>query len=379
MSYPSTVVLENVASSSGAASYEGRVDARAACLKARTVRIFAVLPDGDAPLGEDATDADGAFSISAPPVEPGTEVYASVAKKVLKKNTRHNHRCKADRSDAVAFPGSNTGGSVDLTALPVGDGKVSSSPKTGHLWSCQQTFNPDQGGAGTQGPWFNGDGTWDLTKKVTVSGQVDWPESLQVSVSGNTRSISTNDLPFHLTGTFPVAQSDDAYQYDRNPNSISAQSFNFALPANPEPATSPACVGGEVGVMLSGTVIFNAFDAAGRDAVANEVQDDCGGHPQNRGVYHYHNVSACIADEVTGQHSPLFGYAFDGFGIYGYRGEGGKALTNADLDDCHGHTHDITWDGQTKSMFHYHATHEFPYSIGCYRGTSAVKGPLRTR
>ncbi|MFN8426725.1 MAG: hypothetical protein U0X87_10785 [Anaerolineales bacterium] len=35
------------------------------------------------------------------------------------------------------------------------------------------------------------------------------------------------------------------------------------------------------------------------------------------------------------------GYAFDGFGIFGYYGEDGSELTNADLDECHGHTHVI--------------------------------------
>ena len=46
-------------------------------------------------------------------------------------------------------------------------------------------------------------------------------------------------------------------------------------------------------------------------------------------LYHYHDVTTCIADPGTG-HSTLLGYARDGFGIYGNRGETGAALTNAD-------------------------------------------------
>ncbi|HAJ61709.1 MAG TPA: hypothetical protein DCP31_22720 [Cyanobacteria bacterium UBA8543] len=61
----------------------------------------------------------------------------------------------------------------------------------------------------------------------------------------------------------------------------------------------------------------------------------------------------------------------DGFGIYGHRGEGGKVLTNADLDACHGHTHPIEWDGKQVNLYHYHATWEYPYTVGCYRGTAA--------
>ena len=65
----------------------------------------------------------------------------------------------------------------------------------------------------------------------------------------------------------------------------------------------------------------------------------------------------------------LLGYAADGFGIYGVRGVNGETLTNADLDECHGHTHAITWNGATVTLYHYHATYEFPYTLGCFRGT----------
>jgi hypothetical protein len=118
--------------------------------------------------------------------------------------------------------------------------------------------------------------------------------------------------------------------------------------------------------MLTGGVFFNALDAAGVDAVAHEVRDACDGHPQSAGRYHYHNLTPCVDDAEAG-HSQLMGYAFDGFGIYGLRGEDGRLLTNVDLDACHGHTHDITWDGETVDLFHYHATWEYPYTVGCYR------------
>ena len=39
------------------------------------------------------------------------------------------------------------------------------------------------------------------------------------------------------------------------------------------------------------------------------------------------------------------------------------------LDECHGHTHEIEWDGELVKRYHYHATAEYPYTVGCYRGT----------
>lgn len=261
---------------------------------------------------------------------------------------------------------------VDLTHLTVGDGKYTSNPQPGYVFTCMTTFNGNGGGAGNTGNWMNGDGTWDATRKAVVDGSISWPSSFTVSIQGDRRVFTGNDLPDHVTGNFPIASNDDAYTYDRNPNSIQGQTITLSLPANPAAAAQPNCVGGEVGIMLSGVVIFSAFDAEGRDAPAHEVQDNCDGHPQVSGFYHYHNLSDCLADNTSG-HSALMGYAFDGFGIYGYYGEDGAEVTNADLDQCHGHTHTIEWDGQMVEMYHYHATHEFPYVVGCFHGEPAVR------
>ena len=188
-------------------------------------------------------------------------------------------------------------------------------------------------------------------------------------VQGDKRVFTSNDLPDHATGTYPINPSDDAYAFDRNPNRIATQRINIALPATPMLAAQPSCVPGAIGIMLSGSVLFNALDAPGRDAVAHETQDACQGHPQVSGMYHYHNVSTCLPDTVTSDgHSTLVGYLLDGFGIYGRRGEGGKILTSADLDECHGHTHEIEWNGKRVVLYHYHATWDFPYTAGCMRG-----------
>ena len=261
---------------------------------------------------------------------------------------------------------------VDITHLPVGDGNVSNQPMIGSVWSCQQTFNG--GGAFASGDWMNGDGTFNLTAKPTVDGSVNWPADFTITLQGDSRIISGNDLPDHATGNYPVSTSDDAYQYDRNPNSIREQDFEYVLPANPVLAAQPTCLPmGTIGVMLTGSYIFNSLDAAGRDAVAHEIQDECQGHPEQNGAYHYHSMTDCLEDEGTG-HSSLVGYALDGFGLFGYRGEDGETLTNADLDACHGHTHVIEWDGQLVEMYHYHVTHEYPYTIGCYRGEAVQTG-----
>lgn len=261
---------------------------------------------------------------------------------------------------------------LDVTTIPLGDGKVSSSPKIGYVYSCQQTFNANAPGASTNGSWIHGS-TWSLPEKLQVEGRVTWPTAqYSSSISSDTRTITSNSLPTNShTGTFPIASTDPAYQVDRNPNSISAQSVSLSLPLTPTIQTSATCVGmGMIGVATNGVAIFNALDAGGRDAVAHEVQDICGGHPEKQGEYHYHGPSTCLPNQD--KPNTLVGYALDGFGIYSGISAEGKVLENSDLDECHGTTSPVVWDGKTVSMYHYVLTKEYPYTIGCYRGAPAT-------
>ncbi len=267
---------------------------------------------------------------------------------------------------------------IDLTKLPLGDQKKSSSPQRGYIYLCNVPAG--RGGAQADGPWIHGT-TWDLTSKLKIRGAVQWTSAVFSAIAqGVSRIISGNGLPSHTTGVYPVQASDPAYQYDRNPNSIQSQSVQLSLLANPTVASSPNCVGGEVGIALSGVPIFNGFDAGNNDAVAHEVQDECNGHPQVSGVYHYHGPSSCVNSSPTNTsgEANVFGYALDGFGIY-ENVENGKSLTNEDLDECHGHTHEIVWNGERKSIYHYHLTNEFPYTLGCFRGTPVQRQVIPMR
>ena len=265
---------------------------------------------------------------------------------------------------------------VDPSALPLGDGNVSTTPKVGNVESCMTNF-PNIGGAQAVGPWINTTAkAWNSTTKIAVQGSVSWPNaSFSVSVSGGHRTVQTNDLPQgHTTGTFPVAASDPASAYDRNPNHVAAQSVSWTLPANPTSGSTQSCTGmGPIGVLTDGVLLFNALDGEGRDAAAHEVLDSCGGHPEMSSTYHHHEVPSCILDKATGR-STLVGYAKDGYGIYVERDAHGALLTNADLDACHGRTSTITWNGKKKKLYHYDATLEYPYTLGCFHGT-----PISTR
>jgi hypothetical protein len=262
---------------------------------------------------------------------------------------------------------------VDPTAIPLGDGHVSTSPKAGYVDSCTSRFG-GAGGAQAVGPWIDtAAGTWDSTAKLRVAGDVTWPAAAwSVRVVGRTRVVTTNDLPkTHGTGTFPVAAGDPASSYDRNPNTISPQAVTLRLPLDPKAAARPRCTSlGAIGVLTDGVVLFNALDGLGRDAAAHEVLDFCGGHPEKRGAYHHHDVPACLVDKAKGR-ATLVGYARDGYGIYVERDASGALLANAALDACHGRTSVVPWNGRRQSVYHYVATLEYPYTVGCYHGTPA--------
>jgi hypothetical protein len=258
---------------------------------------------------------------------------------------------------------------VSQQVLPLGDGHVGSTARVGYVDACQTSFPPGGGGAFRDGPWIHG-ATWDATAKLAVQGSVSWPQArYAVTVSGDRRIFTTNDLPERFTtGVFPIAATDPAFAYDRNPNTIGTQSISYAVPAHPTIAASPTCLNmGAIGVLSDGVVLFNALDAEGRDAVAHEVLDRCGGHPERSGTYHHHDIPPCLLATATGT-STLVGYARDGFGVYVERDAQGNLPTDADLDACHGRTGPVTWDGGQVTMYHYVATAEYPFTLGCYRG-----------
>ena len=260
---------------------------------------------------------------------------------------------------------------LDVHHLPLGDGRVSDHPQVGYVFSCQQRFPANAPGAQVAGPWIHGT-TWDLTEKTHVQGEVMWPKAEFRIERVAQRVLTGNGLPVKTpTGTFPVGRDDPAFAIDRNPNSIREQKVSVTLPGMPVEAATPSCVGmGMIGVALNGVAIFNALDAGGRDAVAHEMQDLCSGHPEMRGQYHYHGPSACLPGE-SGKEE-LVGYALDGFGIYSRYDASGRELTDKDLDACHGRVSEVDWDGKRVLMYHYVLTREYPYTLGCYKGTPVV-------
>ncbi|WP_216256222.1 YHYH protein [Polynucleobacter sp. AP-Melu-500A-A1] len=203
------------------------------------------------------------------------------------------------------------------------------------------------------------------------------------------RYFQGNGLPSTKMGTFPVQSGTAAYPYyaalpggtnqatgqtysNAAAIGISPYNLNSKLPLNPMVSGFYPINSLIVGITLTGAV-WHAEVA--NDATGNWYNptnalplDQCWGHPYNQ-QYHLHGYSwKCFPNQGTSGPSPLFGYALDGFGIYGPRGEDGQMVTNAQLDQCHGHTAPVQWNGALTNIYHYHLNREYPYSVGCFRG-----------
>jgi len=194
----------------------------------------------------------------------------------------------------------------------------------------------------------------------------DETDEVQVGHEPGFLVIRSQGYPNHPTAIFPNSG---------NPNRIVVQDFTFRLPL--EPTIAPEITRlpmGPIGMALNGVVFFNPFEQGGMNAVEGYSEvwlDACCGHPQQTGVYHYHKYPSCVkspfADDGT-RHSPIIGFAFDGFPVHGPYESAGvmardlDASSRAPLDVCNGHSDPLRG-------YHYHVTPgRFPYVLGGYRG-----------
>jgi YHYH protein len=199
-------------------------------------------------------------------------------------------------------------------------------------------------------------------------------------VSGNSTAISNNILvncqqvEYSATSAYVRTRGIPAYPVgpylDRNPNQAGDQNAIFKFPLNPvvNSGTKTATTGGNIGVFINGVALFDyrdgvawnattnalcggpgntmclggmgAVQAWNRDAIlAERAGFDCAkGHPAGTNYHHHQNPSAFKLDLTVlstvcnlydsdglyvinpSVHSPLLGFAYDGFPIYGAYG-----------------------------------------------------------
>jgi len=146
-----------------------------------------------------------------------------------------------------------------------------------------------------------------------------------------------------------------------NPNRIVVATETFRIPLNPVTNATPTDTAlGTVGVAINGIPIYNPFEDANQTAATGRIFSGCCGHPQLTGVYHYHKYPTCLkllkgdvwqsekdkCDEIdaliaSGGHSPLIGFALDGWPVYGPVGWKDTNKQSRLLKSSHTGTNDI--------------------------------------
>lgn len=114
-----------------------------------------------------------------------------------------------------------------------------------------------------------------------------------------------------------------------NPNRPANQNYLFRIPRQPVGNTGAKTNAplGHIGVWKNGVAVYNPLDAISynnqniwhQNAIVAEARgfDLCLGHPAPGGRYHHHQNPRCLYSADSTKHSPILGYAFDGFPIYG--------------------------------------------------------------
>lgn len=204
----------------------------------------------------------------------------------------------------------------------------------------------------------------DLFSYHTKDSNKDGIDNIRLSHDRQFLIMESQGYPNHPTAIFPNSS---------NPNTIRLQKFVFRLPLEPKLADEITRLPmGPIGTAINGVVFFNPFEAGGMNAVEGYSEvwlDSCCGHPAPDGIYHYHKYPSCVKSPFSDngkQHSPVIGFAFDGFPVYGpYEGPDlmAKDIKGSHaLDVCNGHSDD-------ERGYHYHVTPgRFPYIIGGYAG-----------
>ena len=178
-----------------------------------------------------------------------------------------------------------------------------------------------------------------------------------IDYSANWVYVTATGIPSYITGPF----------LDNNPSLAEDQNTIYKLPLNPSqnPGSTTATFGGNIGVFINGVSLFDyrdgvawnngtnalcggpgnppcpggpqAIQSWNRDAIPAEMGGfDCAKAHPAMGNYHHHqnpsafNLDLLVVSDIcttypadglyvidTNTHSPLIGFAYDGFPIYG--------------------------------------------------------------
>ncbi|MEO1445762.1 MAG: YHYH protein [Cyanobacteria bacterium J06635_11] len=240
---------------------------------------------------------------------------------------------------------------VDHEAGPWCPNKITDSAEAGGIWPEGGEINGVDGAFVENLDTFYDDGQWKLYEEdgsIRVTGSA---EACAAAARPDVDEAYTNycvqcllsylEDDMSKTYVIPVepVKQDTASPLSRDAIGVAFNGVNFDPPAPTE-------------------AILGAYTLA--------PFDDCGGHINLNGGYHYHAHTGCSTEVAQDDnHAPLIGYMLDGYGLYARLDEQGKETTG--LDQCGGEYDEVRG-------YHYHVGDPGSNAIiGCFQGETGCK------
>jgi YHYH protein len=274
--------------------------------------------------------------------------------------------------------------SMKSSLLSIGLGITASSAI---LFACSPTSSASSSSSAAQSSSASAQATIDGVKAAK------WGDNVKINYAENSFTFTSNGIPNHarpaeyvLPNAGVMLPTPTTSYVGADPTK--AQDYKFTIPLNPSKAAKTTSTSlGEIGVMISGAVLFNPYEGDGKSIATFDnfslknsqgkdvfFLDSCNAHPTPMGQFHYHALPTCITSVVDTADGPshIIGVAFDGFPIYGDRALDGSKIVASQLDECNGIT--SATPEYPKGIYHYVLlnTKDSTSSIRCFAGTSMI-------
>ena len=224
-----------------------------------------------------------------------------------------------------------------------------------------------------------------------------WATNVTAKIGNGSWTFSADGIPaskfmasYYAIPKDPLNVSAAGASIGATSTEVKAKQYSYTLPLIPKwSSTTTSAPMGPIGVMLSGAVLYNPYEAGGAKTVATSDNffvtsngvtasflDSCNSHP-NPFDFHYHGLPTCLVAFATGQKvsvTPvvsnagtttaavkktnaaskkpvLVGYSFDGYGIYDNIAMNGTTIPVSALDECNGIVSSVP--GYSKAIYHY--------------------------
>jgi len=190
---------------------------------------------------------------------------------------------------------------------------------------------------------------------------------------------SFSDVAVSCDSNYAYVTSDTFPNHDKM-NGITGTNEQIPVPAtnyttpivlNPNGTTGKTTIDASVAIAVNGVPIYDYSSQGDLDVDNYDANidtfllgqlDNCGGHAGRGDDYHYHARPNCMIDMMSDKtDETIIGWGYDGYPLYDTNNPDGSAISDGELDVCHGKVDE-------DFGYRYHTSTKAPYVPVCLRG-----------